>query len=336
VSLHWLTATTKQLDITDAVDFITDYLGFGPDYRPTGQLGYSHVFEWLGGLKLLDHRQRPEMGICLLADGDACDHYGFEKLSFIYQALQFNATRLDLAADGCRFSPALLRRLWMADYVRSSARSPRDALPGRERVRSHKWFESPSGDTFYMGARSSSQYARCYNSRGYTRFEMELKKARASQTMAALCDGADMPSTLGAAIAQFVMFVDQSDENRSRCRVLPFWARFVARLSNSGAITRLVGAPERTLDRLVSYIENQVAPSLAVYEILMGRRDNYDDVRRNLRRIGLENAKPKHRAMVKQFGGWLVEHDSPENLKVYAAPKSLLERNSALNKHALA
>jgi hypothetical protein len=37
----------------------------------------------------------------------------------------------------------------------------------------------------------------------------------------------------------------------------------------------------------------------------MGKRDDYDDVRRDLRRKGLDRCKPRHYAMVKQFGGWL-------------------------------
>lgn len=307
VSLHWLTATTKELTTLDAVGFISDYLGHGPEVHHRGLFGYTTTFEWLGGLKLLDNEKRPDMGICLLADGDACDHYGFAKLSYIYQALQFTATRLDLAVDGCRFTPAALHRLWMADYVRSAARTSKDSLPGRERFRSNKWWTGPTGDTFYMGSRSSTQFARCYNSRGFTRFEMELKKERAAQVMHAICDGHDMASTLGAVITQFVAFVDKSDTNRSRCKALPFWSRFIKRLKSNSVVTRLGGQPAKTAERLIQWIENQVAPSLMVYEVLMGQRDNYDDVRRNLRKIGLERAKPRHHALISQGGGWLSQ-----------------------------
>lgn len=305
VSLHWLTATSQHVSILDAVAFISDYLGHGPEVHQRAQFGYASTFEWLGGLRLMDNEKRPEMGICLLADGDTCDHYGFSQLSWIYQALQFTATRLDLAVDGCRFTPGALRKLWMSDNVRSAARTNNDALPGRERVRSNRWFTGPTGDTFYMGSRTSTQYARCYNMRGFTRFEMELKKERAAQTMQALCDGASMSATLGAVISQFVAFVDKSDINRSRCKALPFWRRFMARLTSSGAVTRLAGQPARTAERLIQWIEHQVAPSLMVYEVLMGRQANYDDVRRDLRRKGLERAKPRHHALIAQAGGWL-------------------------------
>jgi DNA relaxase NicK len=54
-----------------------------------------------------------------------------------------------------------------------------DARAEFAHVRTCEWMTSLMGDTFYMGSRSSTQFARCYNARGFTRFEMELKKERA-------------------------------------------------------------------------------------------------------------------------------------------------------------
>jgi hypothetical protein len=134
---------------------------------------------------------------------------------------------------------------------------------------------------------------------------MELKQERAAQTMTALCEGSPLSSTLGAAIAQFVKFVDLDDTNRARCTVLPFWQKFLDALNDSGAITRLDPRPQPSVERLKGWIEFQVAPSLVVYETLFGKRDDFDDVRRNLRKIGLENAKPHHKALIVSGGGWL-------------------------------
>jgi hypothetical protein len=304
-SLHWLAATTQHVDIMTCVGFISDCLGYGPEVLPTGQNGYTATFKWFGGLRLFDNDQRPEMGVMLLADGDTCDHHGFDQLAYIYQALQMTATRLDLAADYCRFTPSALRRLWLADRVSTVCKPMNDALSHRKEHRTCSWASSPTGDTFYMGSRQSTQMARCYNSRGFTRFEMELKQERAAQTMTALCEGSPLFSTLGAAIAQFVKFVDLDDTNRHRCTVLPFWKKFLKALDNSGAVTRLDPRPKPTVERLKDWIEFQVAPSLAVYETLFGKRDDFDDVRRDLRKIGLENAKPHHKALIVAGGGWL-------------------------------
>ncbi len=322
-SLHWLTATTQYVDTMTCVGFISDVLGYGPEVRPTGQNGYTATFKWFGGIRILDNEQRPEMGVMLLADGETCDHHGFDQLAHIYQALQMTATRLDLAADHCRFTPSALRRLWLADRVSTVCKPMKDALIPRQHHRTCDWRSSPTGDTFYMGSRQSTQFARCYNSRGFTRFEMELKQERAAQTMTALCEGSPLSSTLGAAIAQFVKFVDLDDTNRHRCTVLPFWKKFLDALDNSGAITRLDPRPDPTPERLINYIEHQVAPSLAVYEIIMGKQDNYDDIRRDLRRKGLERCKSKHHALISQAGGWL----SSVNPELYN-PLPQLSRNA--------
>ncbi len=322
VSLHWLTAVTKALDAIDAVGFITDYLGHGPVVHPTGRNGYTTTFEWSGGLKLLDNEKRPEMGVCLLADGDTCEHYGFDKLSFIYQALQMSATRLDLAADGCRFTPSALRKLWLADHVRTVCKPMKDAKLSRLLHRTCEFITSPTGDTFYMGSRKSTQMARCYNSRGFTRFEMELKKERAAQIMASLCEGSPLASVLGSVINQFVAFVHLDDPNRHRCTVLPFWERFLVGLSDAGVVTRLDPKPERTIERLVDWIEGQVAPSLAVYEMVKGVSDSFDDVRSHLRRLGLERATSKHHALVHAAGGWHTQI----NRRFHISTASLVER----------
>jgi len=334
VSLHWLTATTRKVTLTDAVAFISDRLGHGPRVHQRGLMGYTVTFEWAGGLKLLVNEKRPEMGLCLLADGNACEFYGLSILAYIYQALQFRATRIDLAVDGCRFTPSALRKLWLKGWVKTQARPEKGAKSGREKLRKYKWDDSPTGDTFYMGSARSTQFARCYNRRGFTRFEMVLKQERAAQVMQALCDGEQLAPTLGSIISQFVAFVALDDKNRSRCTPLPFWAQFIESLTTNGVVTRLEPRPEPTIERLIEWIENQVAPSLVVYESVKGKRDDYDDVRRELRRIGLEHARSKHHALIAAGGGWLCEHDAPRHKLVRDEPLSMLELNDRIEKDA--
>ncbi len=308
VSLHWLTATSQAVDAVDAVSFISDYLEHGPEIRDSGQWGYTSAFVWAGGLKLLDNDQRPEMGVCLVADGTTCEFYGFDKLSHIYQALQFKATRIDLAADNCSFQPSMLRDLWYQDSVRTVCKPMQDARAEFAHVRTCEWMTSPTGDTFYMGSRSSTQFARCYNSRGATRFEMELKKERAEQVLQAIHQGASLSEVMGSSVNQFAAFVQLDDDNRARCTYLPFWRSFLDGLQDAGVVTRLDPQPEPTVERLVDWIEGQVAPGLAVYEMIKGQRDTFDDVRRHLRKMGLDRATPKHHALVAAAGGWHTQN----------------------------
>ncbi len=313
VSLHWLTATTQAVDVMHAVGFLSDYLGHGPEVKESGQWGYTSSFVWAGGLKLLDNENRPEMGVCLVADGSACEFHGFDKLAHVYQSLQFKATRADFAADNCGFEPSDLRDHWHADNVRTVCKPMTAARSDRADIRTCQWLSSPDGDTFYMGSRSSTQYGRCYNQRGPTRFEMELKKERAAQALETIFAGASLSEALGAAVNQFVAFIDPStDQNRSRCTLLPWWREFLDALSDSGCVTRLEPRPEPTIDRLRDWIEGQVAASLYVYETVFGKEDSHERIRRELRKRGLEQAKPKHHALIDAAGGWLSHQNLPE------------------------
>jgi hypothetical protein len=262
------------------------------------------------------------MGVCLVADGTTCEFYGFDKLSHIYQALQFKATRIDLAADNCSFQPSMLRDLWYQDSVRTVCKPMQDARAEFAHVRTCEWMTSPTGDTFYMGSRSSTQFARCYNSRGFTRLEMELKKERAEQVLQAIHQGASLSEVMGSSVNQFAAFVHLDNSNRHRCTVLPFWRGFLDDLQDAGVVTRLDPQPEPTVERLVDWIEGQVAPGLAVYEMIKGERDTFDDVRRHLRKMGLDRATDKHHALVAAAGGWHTQ----ANRRFQISTTSLVER----------
>lgn len=296
VLLHWLSATTVVYGSPDdVVAFISAVLGHGPEVYPWGQNFYTKTYVWAGGLKLLHNDIRPEMGLCLVADGNACEYHGFDLLASIYRALHLKATRLDLAVDGCRFTPSALRKLWLKDLVRTQARPVKNAKPGRKTYRSNSWITSPTGDTFYMGSKTSTQFARCYNMRGFTRFEMVLTDERAAQIMGRLCSGEPLAPTVGASISQFVAFVELDDTNRSRCTVLPFWKKFLCSLGCSGVTTRLEARPEPSVERIRAYIEHQVAPSLAAYYKLSTEPEASLAC---LLQRGAERIKPKHQILI--------------------------------------
>jgi DNA relaxase NicK len=268
VSLHWLTATTKVLTISDCVSIAAEYLGSSVEVHERGAFGYTCTHELFGGLKLLSNEKRPEMGVCLYASGEVCEVLGFERLSWLYQAMHMTATRADLAIDNCPFSPGQLRWHWQRDNVRTNCKPMKGALESRVHVRTCNWHSSPDGDTFYMGSRSSTQFARCYNSRGFTRFEIELKKERAAEVMEMLNRGASMDEVALGVVREFVDFIHREDDVRpDRCRLQGFWQRFIdgfARIK-----TYVEPRPQRSFERVVNFIEHQVARTLALYEDLL-------------------------------------------------------------------
>ncbi len=279
VGIHWLAATTQVLDIDHVLDFIAETLD-GADFEviESGVSGYTRTYKTLYNLRIFINEKRPEMGVHMIADGHACESLGYNHLQMLFLGMQMKATRLDLATDNCPFTPAELQREWIEDNVRTACKPMRDARQGWENVRTCKWESSPTGDTFYMGSRQSTAFARCYDKRGFTRFELELKAERADKAAQLILAHPEqlIENTVGM-IREFVDFVDASeDSNRSRCSFLPFWQKFIKAFER--VKVQLTPRPELTLERLKDWIEGQVAPSLALYEMAFGNRDSYDDV----------------------------------------------------------
>ena len=240
----------------------------------------------------------------MIADGHACESIGYDALRMIYNTLEMKATRLDVAVDHCPFSPDDLRREWVSDNVRTNCKPVKKAKPGREHIRTCKWDSSPTGDTFYMSSRKSSVFARCYDERGFTRFELEMKGERATKAATLIfADSEQLKQRTMGMIRELVDFVDaKSDTNRSRCTLLPFWRAFITKFER--VKVQLTPRPEITLDRIKNWIEGQVAPSLALYEMACGSRDSYDDVRRDLRRIGLKRLQLRQKALLRTLEVW--------------------------------
>jgi hypothetical protein len=86
---------------------------------------------------------------------------------------------------------------------------------------------------FSMGARSSTQYARVYDRRGFIWFELELKRdaARlaATELLSVVLNAPDAFARRALAwVRRFVDFVDVVfDVNVSRRALLPWWAAFL-------------------------------------------------------------------------------------------------------------
>ena len=303
VSVHWFSGSCNEFDTLESaiglgVAFISDVLNHAPDARPTGVNGYTTTYEWNAGLKFMANTKVPEMGVFLLAPGEACEFYGFGTLSLIGQTLQISPTRLDLSADYCPFVPLDLYMYWVDDQVRTQARPDKKAKPERVGQRVFSFTTSPSGDTLHMGSKTSTQSARCYDSRGFTRFEMMLRDDRAAQVMQALYDGAELGPTVGAAINQFVAFVELDDINRSRCTPLPFWTEFMERLASNGVVTRLEARPKRTVESLKYWLKHIVSPSIATYAAMESDVEGSEALLGGLLREGQKRMRSKHYALV--------------------------------------
>ena len=263
---HWLRGTS-DLGFDTVLSWLTGFLNESVVVLDRGMMGYSNAY-LVGSVKVLEHPGRPDMGVCVDISGSACEELGLSRLASIFWGLNLRVSRLDLALDNCPFAPALLRDEWQADRVRTRCKIPEKARDDRQ-WRSCGWHESPTGDTFEMGSRDSSQFARCYDSRGFTRFELELKgkaaHAAALELFPLVEDPAEfMQGSLGW-VRRFVDFVDPaSDENASRRTLLPFWEEFI-QMALKARVT-LEPQVVRTAEDALRWLKRQVAPVLAVVE----------------------------------------------------------------------
>ena len=314
VAVHWLRGTTVQHGIDDVLGYLAGALGQSVEVSMFGRLGYSDGYR-VGPVEVWHHPEQPQMGVCVEVNGGACDILGSVKVAEVWAALGLRASRLDLAADNCPFTPEQLWREWLADNVRTRVKKldPEKLAakgytirPGLENVRAHEWHESMTGSTLDMGSRSSSQFARVYDRRGFTRFELELKGRTAAVAAdyalgALLGEGVESfaGSVLGL-VRRFVDFVDApSAEHASRRELLPFWAAFVAGVEK--ATLSLGEVAERTLDDVFAWLERQAGPALALVASAAPGEALRELVARGRRRLGA-----RHQAVLERSAGWAV------------------------------
>lgn len=290
-------AGTTFMDLDDVLTFLTNYFNDSVEIKPYGLRGYSEGYQ-VGHVEVYSNSDRPEMGVHILIRGKGSDAIGTKAIFDMMEALELRTSRGDVYIDHCPFSPSDIRDEWRAGNVRTPVKEHPDSLKGRSYKRSD-WDDSNTGDTFYMGSRSSQRYARCYNKRGYTRFELEIKGKRAAITFEALkmafrASPEKFAEAAVGAIRDFVDFVQpETDLNISRAELLPFWEIFTAGIARA----RIVLAREIDKDfvEVVEYIAKNYAPLLSVIYQGMGWIKFREMVKKGKTRV-----KPKHRKMLKR------------------------------------
>lgn len=296
--MHWLRGTTLA-DLDAVLGAVAREVGESVVVLDGGRYGYREGFA-VGSVRIYHHEERPDMGVCVEFNGSACEELGPVRVGRLHVGLGLRASRFDLAIDHCPFTPADLRDQWRAGNVRTRAKIPEKARPDRQ-WRTCDWRSNARGDTFYMGSRESTQYGRCYDERGWTRLEIELKDGAAMKAAGeffaavAMSDVALVRERALAWVRRFVDFVDPSEEtNISRAPLLDFWARFVEGVEK--AQVTLGGAVINSVERTHSWLERQVASALAVVVDSMGL-----DALRDLVEEGRGRYRAVHRAMVRDY-----------------------------------
>lgn len=234
------------------------------DDRSHGGFGYTSAKAGMGGFMLYyNPEQRPgekvagdENRVTMKFPGQVCAAVSPEKWIEFFNVLdQDNVpchfTRIDLAFDNVPFTPGEFFKAVESDDVRSLAK--RESLRFEAAPMQKKDDGSGVGCyTCYFGSRSSQRMVRVYDKRGPTRLELECKDDR-SHLIALELFRSKPEDWFGVAISHVRDFIDVN------CQ---WWGKFINGIER--AFAKISDLKKVTLDRIVNWIDGQVAPSLSV------------------------------------------------------------------------
>lgn len=286
MTVHWLRGGFEHSE-EDVLDLVNELTGGGyGETLPFGRFMYGKQHRFVEGLTVFVEPRADNMRPVLVeCPGSACEFLGLDKLRTLFCNAQLS--RVDVAIDHSMFAPADVAEWVRAGNVRTRAK----------RVRFDVKLKGPpsEGDKLTIGSRASEQYLRVYDQRGFTRMELELKggMARSFRDVLLSEDEAFRRTTVGV-LRQFVDFVDaSSSSNISRAQLLPVWEAFTERLER--VRIREAGAVQPSVDRVVRFIEHQVAATLYTYWRLGNSVGS-------LLRSGQTRLKSRHRSVLAGAG----------------------------------
>lgn len=265
VGVHWL-AGRSLVPSAAVLSAVSEIAGAGVEEMPRGNLGYRTQYR-VGPVVVLTDGMGPQaetMGTHIEVTGAGCEELGYAKLRELWHVVQLRVSRVDLAVDGCPFTPEQVWAAWTAGDVRTKVKLAKDAKEGRE-WRSGEWIQSASGDTAMLGGKQAARRLRVYDRRETgTRLELQVRHGAADVVAAAVFSSPDeaVGSEVLSHVRSFVDFLEGEGENVTRRPLASWWLEFVGGVEKSRV--RLTGEVTGTFLEAVEWIEKQVAPLLAV------------------------------------------------------------------------
>lgn len=288
--VHELTGTCLK----NLPEVLSTLREFGLELEEQESGGGFYRSRWLGtdGVTVKADNKAGSKEVHVRIPGQACETLGLVTLLSLVTLLELKPTRVDAAIDFCPFTPRDLFR-------------HREEGNTRTHAQSHQFFASQEGDTFTLGSRTSAPYLPCYDKRGYTRTELELKRGHAKNFLAGLFRCAtdkDISELFLGALRAFVEFVGYHQSgNSSRRPLLPFWRRFIK------AAQKVRLAPERVQPTVESYVAQtpkQIAAMFHTFVSLLtqGRTRKADiaEIASFLYERGGGRLKTRHRLLIRQ------------------------------------
>lgn len=209
-----------------------------------------------------------------------------EKYSLIYELHCMNATfsRIDIFLDIFNSSDICFDNLYEAYKLRNYA--------GCSKRGFYQSGDEIIGSTFTFGSRESDIYHRIYDKGAqmkkydvpWWRMEQERKARQAQAIVNALieCEYNEekIRQLLINSITGHISFVDRKgvsketgrEKNIERCKPLSWWSSFLQFISST-PVRFSLPAPQKTLDKSVSWIDKQVVTTVAMIHETFGERE---------------------------------------------------------------
>ncbi len=252
------------------------------DFEDTGRgaMGYSNKLQaYWGDVRVLFGAKNPGMGVHVTIPGEGCRAL-FSRVmpsDLIQNILSFNCkvTRIDLALDNIGdiyFYPYELRQFVNDGLVKSRWRS----LCINQTVSMQS--AELTGDTVYLGSRTSDLFCRCYDKtlerifrdddkdlpEHWVRWELVCKDDRAQVACEQLLSsGFAIGEIIAGVLSNYFTILDKNpfDSHKDRWPVNQRWEQFLGDVSPI-RLFRVLKA-ERTLEDAADWIKSQCAPTLS-------------------------------------------------------------------------
>lgn len=337
--VDWVEVTLKSFDEKSVINDILSLSDDDFQELKHGQYGYKKgksfgkIKVWYDGQTKVDG-EVVDMGVHIVMSGQGCREYesfGKKNWSELFQEVFLDGghfTRVDIAIDDFKgyFRVGTIENKLRREEVVSKFRRWR---PHEDR--SIRGGES-HGKTVYIGSTKSDVQVRFYEKNlqklntGYivdpevkvwNRVEVQLRDDHATTVARVIANGEDENATVGRLVKgilqNYVRFVvkpkDGKDKNISRWKTSPFWDKF---LGDVEKIRLSKQKPERTIERVMTWLNSQVTPSLAM---LMRAMDGDMDVLMEMISSGEKRLNKEHERMIEEFKVRMKEAISFEHRK---------------------
>lgn len=254
ISIHWLRGTIDADAPAVSAAITADTGAEVSKTQEYGRYFYRRQTIFDNGIILYHDPSQENMPQSLIdISGQACERLNFHQMRSLFRHMKL--TRVDIAVDGCPFTPRQLRDAAERGDIRSRSRN----------MAFYEKINQDIGNTFYLGSRNSPRMLRVYDMRETgTRLEVEMKEDAAEAFKGILMnDIEDIPQQFLGTLRDMVDFVDaQSDSNKSRATLLDWWAAFTEYVPQLKV--RIQKIRERTIDSIRAWIESQCAKSMYI------------------------------------------------------------------------